>query len=143
MREGGGRASTSRSVGEAGYLVAQIGSDGSGSCPNPVALPRARLGGDAQEQHRRLSGACRLAEAEALCRGYCTRARLTDEEMEADPDFVRLRCVVGNIHGAGRWLAGLNPTEEVLRRLQHGAACDRAVHGEADRMRRLLRTAAV
>lgn len=80
-------------------------------------------------------------QAEALCRGYCAGVRLTQPEIDAIPDLMRLRYVVANIHGAGRWLAGLNPTEEVIRRLRHGAACDRLIRRDADRMRRLVQSA--
>lgn len=75
---------------------------------------------------------------EALCSGYCSGVQLTQPEVEALPDLMHLRYVVSNIHGIGRWLAGLNPTEEVVRRLQNGAACDVAIQREAHRLRELL-----
>jgi len=78
---------------------------------------------------------------EAFCRGYCARVRLTEQEVDAVPDLIRLRYVVANIHGVGRWLAGLNPTEEVLRRLRHGAGCDRLIQRDAERMRAIVHAA--
>jgi len=80
-------------------------------------------------------------QAEALCRGYCSRVHLTEAEVAAIPDLMRLRYAVANIHGAGRWLAGLNPTEEVIRRLRHGAACDGMVQRGADRLLGLIHSA--
>ena len=80
-------------------------------------------------------------QAEAFCRGYCSGVRLTEAEVDAIPALIRLRHVVANIHGAGRWLAGLNPTAEVLRRLRHGAAFDRAIQQDPDRIRRLVQAA--
>ena len=82
-------------------------------------------------------------QAETLCRGYCARVRLGEAEIEALPDLVRLRYVAVNIHGAGRWLAGLNPVEEVARRLLYGAACDRIIQQQADRLRGLVRAVSV
>lgn len=81
-------------------------------------------------------------QAGSLCRGYCSRVHLTGAEIEAVPDLLRLRCVVANIHGAGRWLAGLNATEEVIRRLRYGAAWDRVIQHDADRLRALVRSVA-
>ena len=79
------------------------------------------------------------AQAGAICAGYCRRVRLSEAEVLAVPLLMRLRHVVVNLHGAGRWLAGLNPVEEVLRRLRDGAARDGALRRQAGRLEELVR----
>ncbi|MCS7464005.1 phosphotransferase [Paenibacillus doosanensis] len=79
-------------------------------------------------------GALQEEHAERLIAGYSSETELTDEEIRAMPDLLKLRYMGSFIHHFGRYMAGVGTLEGVQRRLR---ALGRLEEGMAQTSRKL------